>query len=143
MATLAQIDTTEARLREWARFCRDFSGIGPRYPSCGSIESFWRSPQVWHEVLPRPEAPNEYRAYEVEVWVRELPRKQPTILRIEYVLTNRRDGETPEQFENRKRRSALCSEDEWREELGLGLRAICDLIHAKRPSVPCNSVDMC
>lgn len=104
------------RLIEWARWCRLTYGLGPAFPGCGSAERIYRSPQAdcWEptyerlEVLKRRlDTPVEWRAYEVEVAVRGLPKPAPKVLRIEWVICwPRLANESREEFEERKRRKA-------------------------------------
>lgn len=77
----AELTDLHERLLNWARWAH-----GGRFPEvrCQSIESRYRSPQVWHPAAPRVSVA-ERDAYAMECLVRRLPEKARFLIRGYYV----------------------------------------------------------
>lgn len=93
-------------LREWSRWCRDLSGIGPEQPACKSAESAYRSPQIWRPPEPRPPEVVEPRAWRTEKAVHGLGQPYSHLIRIEWVYYPDWSEVDPERLLERRRRAA-------------------------------------
>ena len=93
-------------MSNWSRWCRDLSGIGPDSAGCGSAESAYRSPQVWHPPEPRAAQVLEPLAWRVEKAVYGLGQPYSALVRIEWVYHPDWSESDPERLLERRRRSA-------------------------------------
>jgi hypothetical protein len=75
---------TDDALIEWGRWCR-WGSIGPRAPACGSLESSYRSGQVWEVEEPREEDPDWRVGERIERVVTRLPARHRQALKAWYV----------------------------------------------------------
>ena len=102
----------EPFLINWARWCR-WGSVGPiQEQSCASAEKLylWLLFDARHQFDEKPTyqaEPNERWGAFVEHEVRQLPDYERRAIRVEYVLVRPRANESPDQYAERKRRSAL------------------------------------
>jgi hypothetical protein len=76
----------EAALRNWGAWCTDTADCYPEGARCVSLESQWRSPQVWESPEPRLDI-NERLAESVEDYIHwdTFPALWRKILKAQYV----------------------------------------------------------
>jgi hypothetical protein len=114
----------ESLILLWRRWCYWLEEpIGPELVETGSAERFWRSPQCWDALQPRPEAPNEWEGLRVERGVQRLPERHRAVLRMEYLgvatyngrrkYAFRQPGQSKEQLRDRKRRVLMMAQSDY------------------------------
>lgn len=127
-----------ALLEDWSRWCRQTGGIGPQQARAYSAESRWDHPSRhhWETIDQRIEAgarkmppPSDARCTAVEHAVRNLPALVQAAVRIEYVYCHRpREGETDDQWQDRKRRMARTSMERYREHVDQAERMLAHIM---------------
>lgn len=83
--TLPHDEVVDA-LNEWGRWATWRTYYGPRLPSCGSVESRYRSGQVWHLEDLRPDPPDWRLGERLERIVTGLDRRSHKVLAVWYCL---------------------------------------------------------